>query len=80
MVNSLTSKIEIGSPMASLYLLGNPDHYTKHKFVTFYWKNFVHEIQNIWNFNIDKENGAKVVLNKSLGKIVGVSKMQDYIH
>jgi len=27
MVNTLTAKMEIGSPMASLYLLGNPDHY-----------------------------------------------------
>ena len=27
MVNSLTSKMEIGRPMACLYLLGNPDHY-----------------------------------------------------
>jgi hypothetical protein len=26
MVNSLTSKLQIGSPMASLYLLKNPDH------------------------------------------------------
>ena len=26
-VNSLTAKMEIGAPMASLYLLGNPDHY-----------------------------------------------------
>ena len=27
-VNSLTAKMEIGGPMASLYILGNPDHYT----------------------------------------------------
>ena len=26
-VNALTSKMEIGGPMASLYLLGNPDQY-----------------------------------------------------
>ncbi|KDR65184.1 hypothetical protein GALMADRAFT_43591, partial [Galerina marginata CBS 339.88] len=41
MVNSLTSKMEIGSPMASLYLLGNPDHYTQHKFIKFYWRLYV---------------------------------------
>ena len=29
-VNSLTAKMEICGPMASLYLLGNPDHYTDH--------------------------------------------------
>jgi hypothetical protein len=31
-VNNLTSKMEIGGPMASMYLLKNPDHYTNHKF------------------------------------------------
>lgn len=31
-VNALSSKMEIGSPLASLYLLGNPDHYTSHDF------------------------------------------------
>ncbi len=80
MVNSLTSKMEIGSPMASLYLLGNPDHYTGHIFVTFYWKIYVHEIWSIWNCNDHKEKVAKVVLNKNLGKIVSVSKVQDYMH
>jgi len=30
MVNSLTSKMEIGGPIACLYLLGNSDHYTSH--------------------------------------------------
>src|ERR1700674_5270660 len=30
-VNSLTAKMEIGGPMACLYLLGNPDHYTDHR-------------------------------------------------
>ena len=29
-VNSLTSKLEIGGPMAAMYLLRNPDHYTNH--------------------------------------------------
>ena len=48
-VNSLSSKMEIGSPMASMYLLGNPDHYTNHKFVPFWWKNYVNDIQLYWN-------------------------------
>jgi len=43
-VNSLTSKIEIGGSMASLYLLGNPDHYTNMKFVTVYWRGYVREV------------------------------------
>ena len=78
-INSLTSKMEIGSPMASLYLLGNPDHYTGHKFVNFYWKNFVQEVKNAWNIENDKEKSAKIVLNNNMGKIIGLSTVQDYI-
>jgi hypothetical protein len=32
--NLLTTKTEMGSPMICHYLLGFPDHYTSHKFVT----------------------------------------------
>jgi len=39
-INALTAKLEIGGPMASMYLLGNPDHYTSHKFQVVYWKNY----------------------------------------
>ena len=44
-VNSLNAKMEIGSPMASMYLLGNPDHYTGHQFVCFWWKSYVTYMQ-----------------------------------
>ncbi|KAF8218686.1 hypothetical protein L208DRAFT_1348487, partial [Tricholoma matsutake] len=78
MVNALTSKMEFGSPMACLYLLCNPDHYNGFKFVDFYWKNFVHEVQSCWNSATDKP--TKVVLNNNMGKIVGLSNVQDYMH
>jgi hypothetical protein len=39
-VNALTAKLEIGGPMASLYLLGYPDHYTNQNFVVFYWQSY----------------------------------------
>ena len=42
-VNSLSAKLEMGSPMASMYLLGNPDHYTNFIFVPVYWQSFVRE-------------------------------------
>ena len=45
MVNSLNAKMEIGSPMASMYLLGNLDHYTDHQFVCFWWKSYVTHMQ-----------------------------------
>ena len=41
LTNSLIGKLEIGAPMASMYLLGNPDHYTNQQFNDFYWKMFV---------------------------------------
>ncbi|KAF9031156.1 hypothetical protein BJ165DRAFT_1312757, partial [Panaeolus papilionaceus] len=42
-VNQLSAKSEIGAPMISLYLLGNPDHYKSHKFIHFYWQPYVAE-------------------------------------
>jgi uncharacterized protein DUF6570/helitron helicase-like protein/PIF1-like helicase len=47
-VNSLSAKLEIGSPMASMYLLGNPDHYTNFNFIPFYWQSFVREARKPW--------------------------------
>jgi hypothetical protein len=44
-VNSLNAKMEISSPMASMYLLGNPDHYTGHQLVCFWWKSYVTYLQ-----------------------------------
>ena len=40
-INSLTAKMEIGAPMAMMYLLSNPDHYTDHEFHAFYGKVYV---------------------------------------
>lgn len=48
MVNSLTSKLQIGSPMASLYLLGNPDRYTNLMFKPFWWRSYVLEVKRSW--------------------------------
>jgi hypothetical protein len=79
MVNALTAKMEIGSPMASLYLLGNPDHYTQHKFITFYWKNFVYEACKAAKDSNIEDKPEKVILNKNLGRYVGLSNVYDYI-
>ena len=49
-VNALSSKMEIGSPMASMYLLQNPDHYTSHKFIPFWWKSFVNDTASSKSF------------------------------
>ena len=85
-VNSLTAKMEIGSPMASLYILGNPDHYTKHKFIPFYWRGYVKEVLSAWEGDDsdkipDLEHVPdKVVINKSHGGFIGISKVSDYVY
>jgi hypothetical protein len=79
-VNCLTAKMEIGSPMASLYLLGNPDHYTSHTFKTFYWKSYVAEVKKCWPSPDDMEVPEKVVLQRSKFGFVGVSPVYDYIY
>ncbi|KDR72372.1 hypothetical protein GALMADRAFT_47578, partial [Galerina marginata CBS 339.88] len=38
--------LEIGSPMAAMYLLGHDDYYTSHKFVPFYWRSYVRHVEN----------------------------------
>ena len=36
--------------MASMYLLENPDHYTSHQFIPFWWKLYVNEITRTETF------------------------------
>ena len=82
MVNALTAKLEIGSPMASMYLLGNPDHYTSHEFVNFYWRSFVREACSVFSTPFEEIDNMpeKVMLNKSKGKFVPLSNVHDYIY
>ena len=54
--NSLNAKMEISSPMACLYLLDNPDHYTSHKFAVCWWRNYVSEIMQEGSTDIHEEN------------------------
>ena len=44
----MTSSMEIGGPMACLYLLENPDHYTSHRFRVFYWKPYVAHVKHFF--------------------------------
>ena len=85
-VNSLSAKMEIGSPMACMYLLGNPDHYTNHTFVPFYWQSFVREAQKPWEqkrADLDTstvERPEKLTIFKCKDHIVGFSPVHDYVH
>jgi hypothetical protein len=61
-VNSLTAKMEIGAPMAAMYLLGNPDHYTDHKFHTFYWRSYVFEARHLWQMETEDQNDRVTII------------------
>ncbi|KAF7980320.1 hypothetical protein HWV62_39124 [Athelia sp. TMB] len=87
-VNSLTSKSEIGGPMAAMYLLENPDHYTSHEFRPCYWKHYVREARRVWEdqrVEADEdvealdEDDKKVVLGKQGGEYIGLSRVDDYV-
>lgn len=54
--NLLTAKMEISSPLASLYLLENPDHYTSHEFPLCWWRNYVSEIMQEASTHIHEGN------------------------
>jgi hypothetical protein len=86
-VNALTAKIEIGGPMASLYLLKHPDHYTSHMFKTFYWKSYVREVKSAWipaDQNVTEDNELlppeNVIINKEGEGYIGISLIDDYIY
>ena len=81
-VNSLTSKLEIGAPLASLYLLQQPDHYTDHKFVPFYWLSYVHEARKVWHEEDAKavEDNDLLLLKRSMNLLSGSSPVFDYIY
>ena len=72
------AKLEIGGPMASLYLLGNPDHYTNHDFVVFHWKGYVTEVLKAWKQEDDVQSDKVVLLKNVDGKYIGLSMVDDY--
>ena len=84
LVNALIGKMEIGAPMASMYLLGNPDHYTNQMFITLYWCSFVNEaIRFLYQDEYDASAYLKdnsVVLSKNDGGVYGLTAVDDYIH
>ncbi|KAF8126869.1 hypothetical protein K438DRAFT_1646889 [Mycena galopus ATCC 62051] len=95
MVNSLTSKLQIGSPMAALYLLDNPDHYTNCTFKLCWWRSYVAAVKKSWepivsDFDMQAdnvqgvaefpvENPDRVVVMESSGHYVGATNVDDYM-
>ncbi|KAJ7171048.1 hypothetical protein C8R46DRAFT_895502, partial [Mycena filopes] len=86
MVNSMSAKMEIGSPMASMYVLGNPDHYASHSFVAFPWKAYVSFVRNFWtnrkeavvSMDVDEEDDDSLPIGKQDGLFVAASGVDDY--
>ena len=79
-VNNLSAKMEIGGPLASLYMLGFPDHYVSHRFASFYWQSFVHEVRSYWDKDIVAAVTPKVTVVKHRGRVVGLSPIFDYVY
>ena len=80
MVNLLSTKQEMGAPMICMHLLGHPDHYTSHSFVSFFWKTYVNEVYHTWCPGNKEIKPAKVTLLKCNKNIIGVSQVDDYIY
>ena len=86
LVNNIGAKMELGLLMIAMYLLGNPDHYTSHKFTPFYWSQFVSEALSPWKNDTDSEPSmgeclaSKVIIIKRKNRIVGLSPVLDYMH
>ncbi|RXW16234.1 hypothetical protein EST38_g9620 [Candolleomyces aberdarensis] len=78
-VNSLSAKMEIGAPMAALYLLKNPDHYASHDFRVFYWKNYVNHVELEWRRLIDNGDPDLVGYQPTAGdrEDVGVTRLDN---
>ena len=75
----LSAKAKINAPMISMYLLGNPDHYTDHMFILFYWQPYIQEAQ--CEFGSGNLAGPqRVAIIKKRGRIMGLSQVHGYIH
>ena len=80
-VNLLSAKIEMGAPMICMYILDNPDHYTDHTFIPFYWQSYVTEAYSYFmETKLENFEKHKVALIKRKGCIVGLSPVFDYIY
>lgn len=91
LVNALTSKQEIGSPMASMYILGHPDHYTNCTFVPLNWKSYVSYVDASFSQtdndcscdNLDDAqyefSKQKLLIMRHQNRLVGYNNVLDYV-
>ncbi|KAJ7737158.1 hypothetical protein DFH07DRAFT_708684, partial [Mycena maculata] len=76
--------MEIGSPMASLYVLGNPGHYKSHEYVNFPWRPYVSFVKNFWLIKAGHEEepdtDERLTVRNQNGTFVATSAVDDYVH
>ncbi|KAJ7183736.1 hypothetical protein C8R46DRAFT_850685, partial [Mycena filopes] len=84
--------MEIGSPMASLYLLGNPDHYASHTYAPFAWRQYVQFVRAFWvnemkqeeeeeeeaDEDDNRDDEERLPIGNLNGKFVPASSVDDY--
>ncbi|KDQ26091.1 hypothetical protein PLEOSDRAFT_1045866, partial [Pleurotus ostreatus PC15] len=73
------AKLEMGSPMICMYLLGHKDHYTSHTFKVFYWTAYVSEARSFWHPDDAYKSTDKVALIKAGNRVLGLSPVFDYV-
>ncbi|KAM6491407.1 hypothetical protein JOM56_013181, partial [Amanita muscaria] len=77
----ITAKMEMGSPMASLYLFGNPDHYTGHQFKhQCILEKLCQSSKKCMELPTENEGSTKAILSQNNGKLIALSNVQDYIY
>ena len=64
--------------MASLYLLGNPDHCTNQNFTVCYWKSYVTEVLKAWKQDSEVQPDKVILLKNVDGEFIGLSIVDDY--
>ncbi|KAF5337331.1 hypothetical protein D9611_002867 [Ephemerocybe angulata] len=79
-INLISAKMELGAPMISLYLLGNPDHYTGHTFKPLFWRMYAIEAARPYQQEDVGDGEDKVVLMKKDGQYCEISFVFDYIY
>ncbi|KAI5892449.1 uncharacterized protein SCHCODRAFT_01171578 [Schizophyllum commune H4-8] len=79
-INILTTKSEIGAPFMAAHLMGLPDRYTSHTFVSFYWHRFINEVKKMWHPPTEEDEEEMVRVMKRGENIIGVHDAQNYIY
>ncbi|KAH9855421.1 hypothetical protein C2E23DRAFT_866600 [Lenzites betulinus] len=84
-VNILSARREMGGPAACSYLLGHPQRYTNRVFKVFFWSSYVKRAMATVRSSVSMdvasdESAERIVLAMNSDKVVGLSKVNDYVH